>query len=624
MIIVHGCDNSNPVNETEEISTPNIPNGPSSGETNQSLSYTTSGASSNLGHSIEYRFDWGDGNYSNWSSSTSASHSWSMAGAKYVRDQARCTVHVDKTSDWSDAKLVVINEPGESVPALLSPYNGSTINDSSPYLDWSHVPNTDNYRVQVDDDSCFFSPDRDHQTSSTGWIVNPDIEARIWYWRVKAHFSTGWGNWSLRWSFTLEDGDTVPSAPTLFQPDSSSTVSDHTPTFDWNDPPYAYRYELKVDNNDSFISPEIHQTNLSNSTYTPTTELNNDTYYWKVRAKNSAGTWGNWSSRWSFTIEDEFPEDSLVQLTFDGWSAYADWSPDGSKFTFTSFRDDNIDIYKMNLDGSNQERLTNSSAMEAMSLWSPDGYKIMFLTKVVDPFIDEIYTMNSNGSNQTRLTYLNDELAHHVWSTDGSMMAFTSGADGNFEVYVIDSDGSNLRNLTNNPANDQFPKWFPDGSKIAFMSARDNNWEIYTMNSDGSNQINRTDDLASDMFPACSPDGSKIAFYSDRDGDDEIYVMNYNGSNQTRLTFFGAGDPSVWRAEPQWSPDGSRIAFTSEIDGNYEIYVIDSSGGNEIRLSYSAETSLYPDWSPDGEWISFHEVNEWADSTSIWKVRVPR
>ena len=74
----------------ETVSTPSTPTGPSSGEVDQSLSYSTGGATSSMGHSLQYRFDWGDGDYSSWSSSTSAFHSWSSDDTYTVRAQARC------------------------------------------------------------------------------------------------------------------------------------------------------------------------------------------------------------------------------------------------------------------------------------------------------------------------------------------------------------------------------------------------------------------------------------------------------------------------------------------------------------------------------------------------------
>ncbi len=111
--------------EAETITVPSTPTGPSIGEVNQSLSYSTEGATSNLGHNLEYRFDWGDGSYSSWSSSTSTGHSWSSEGTYTVRAQARCAAHTSVVSEWSSGLSVNI-EPVSSVSARIDSYSPSS------------------------------------------------------------------------------------------------------------------------------------------------------------------------------------------------------------------------------------------------------------------------------------------------------------------------------------------------------------------------------------------------------------------------------------------------------------------------------------------------------------------
>ena len=46
------------------------------------------------------------------------------------------------------------------------------------------------------------------------------------------------------------------------------------------------------------------------------------------------------------------------------------WSPDGEKIAFTSTRDGKTEIYVMNAqDGSNQTRLTDTLASDALPEW---------------------------------------------------------------------------------------------------------------------------------------------------------------------------------------------------------------------------------------------------------------
>jgi len=93
-----------------EVTVPDTPEGPSTGAPGVSYTYTTGGASCSQGHSVEYYFDWGDGTYSSWLSSTSASHIWSAAGTYAVKVQARCSVNPGVTSLWSEAKTVSLEE----------------------------------------------------------------------------------------------------------------------------------------------------------------------------------------------------------------------------------------------------------------------------------------------------------------------------------------------------------------------------------------------------------------------------------------------------------------------------------------------------------------------------------
>ena len=112
----------------ESITAPNTPSGPSDGDVNQSLSFSTGGSTSNKGHSIEYRFDWGDGIYSSWSTTTTRTHSYSTVGNYNVRAQARCATHTSVVSSWSGSRSVSIiwGESGQIISVSPSSFTGGT------------------------------------------------------------------------------------------------------------------------------------------------------------------------------------------------------------------------------------------------------------------------------------------------------------------------------------------------------------------------------------------------------------------------------------------------------------------------------------------------------------------
>lgn len=96
------------LNMTHGVTTPDSPTGQSIGSPGSPYTYDTGGSSCSLGHDVEYHFDWGDGSFSTWSSSTSVSHSWSTTGTYTVRVQARCAIDTNIVSDWSSGFTVEI------------------------------------------------------------------------------------------------------------------------------------------------------------------------------------------------------------------------------------------------------------------------------------------------------------------------------------------------------------------------------------------------------------------------------------------------------------------------------------------------------------------------------------
>ena len=92
----------------ETVSTPTTLSGATAGTTGDVLQYRASGSTSIFGHSIEYQFDWGDGQQSNWGAD-SANFSYSSQGVYDIKARARCQEHTDIVSDWSDSLQVTIS-----------------------------------------------------------------------------------------------------------------------------------------------------------------------------------------------------------------------------------------------------------------------------------------------------------------------------------------------------------------------------------------------------------------------------------------------------------------------------------------------------------------------------------
>jgi len=164
----------------ETISPPTSILGNQATYTNTSNSYTASGASSNLGHSIEYRFKWDDGTYSSWGSAT-RSHSWSTAGDYYIDAQARCATHTDKVSSWGNISwnVKVLNPPQITV---TSPNGGESWQaGTEKTITWNSTETVGaNVRIELYKDDSYF-----------GYIVTSTANDGAYTWPIPSNLQAG-------------------------------------------------------------------------------------------------------------------------------------------------------------------------------------------------------------------------------------------------------------------------------------------------------------------------------------------------------------------------------------------------------------------------------------------------
>jgi photosystem II stability/assembly factor-like uncharacterized protein len=100
---------------------------------------------------------------------------------------------------------------------------------------------------------------------------------------------------------TYSGGVTIPTSPSLSSPANNSSGISLTPTLQWFLVIGAQTYHLVLSTDSLFSTTLINDSTLTATSYTvPGGLLQNDTrYYWRVRAKGSAGN-GPYSSRWNF------------------------------------------------------------------------------------------------------------------------------------------------------------------------------------------------------------------------------------------------------------------------------------------------------------------------------------
>lgn len=141
---------------------------------------------------------------------------------------------------------------------------------------------------------------------------------------------------------------------------------------------------------------------------------------------------------------DPFAAAARVTRTKSAW--FPVFSPDGRTLAFHVGRD----VHTMPASGGELRRLTTDPANGMYPSWSPDGRRLAFMSWRNGK--TEIFTMNADGSDQQRLVSMDaGDAVDPRWSPDGSQIAFVhlpDGMNGSAAIIcTVNADGTALRHL---------------------------------------------------------------------------------------------------------------------------------------------------------------------------------
>jgi Tol biopolymer transport system component len=260
----------------------------------------------------------------------------------------------------------------------------------------------------------------------------------------------------------------------------------------------------------------------------------------------------------------------------------------------------NTDVYSVQPNGQDLQRLTTDPGFDACAAYSADGKRIAYCSGQGGGAV-QVWTMNQDGADKQQVTHMSATAIFPDFSPDGSKIVFCAGTSTFArDIYVVNSDGSDLTRLTSGVGNNVYPAFSPNGHKIAFTSNRTGTSQVWLMNADGSNQRQLTfDSQPKDQVPDWSPNGSKIAYLADTHGIadmgnswGDIWVMNANGSHQHQITHDATDYGTAW------SPDGTRIA-TLDFPTR-TIYTLNARNGSDRQAVHPGGLQFVPGWQPLG------------------------
>jgi TolB protein len=230
------------------------------------------------------------------------------------------------------------------------------------------------------------------------------------------------------------------------------------------------------------------------------------------------------------------------QLSARSYDYQPDWSPNGRWVIYSSYRNDAMELWILDLDSGVAKSLLANGAVNLEPRFSPDGRRIAFVSTLYNK-------------------------RFHIFTAD-----FSEGSLSNVE-RLTGEHKSELPRYYYSPYDHEInPVWTRDGREIIYVSNRNH---IY-----GTGGFWRT------LSRAAAPASADTAANA---GAREIHYEETN-----------------WKARPDVSPDGTRMVYSSYLGRSWHnLWVMPAAGGDAFPLAYGDWDQTYPRWSPDGTRVAF-------------------
>lgn len=164
----------------------------------------------------------------------------------------------------------------------------------------------------------------------------------------------------------------------------------------------------------------------------------------------------------------------VVRLTeHPGADIAPDVHPVDNRIVFTSDRGGNAQIYIMNADGTNPQRISYINRNCDTAEWSPvavGSEHLIAFSGFYFSLQSDIFTTTADGQTVNQITDNTGDNKHPTWSPNGNFIAFCSNRlGGKYEIYIASSDptrllpnGKRFHRITTLSGDNLYPSWSPN------------------------------------------------------------------------------------------------------------------------------------------------------------------
>ncbi|NLP20415.1 MAG: S9 family peptidase [Bacteroidales bacterium] len=289
------------------------------------------------------------------------------------------------------------------------------------------------------------------------------------------------------------------------------------------------------------------------------------------------------------------------------------WSKNGSKIIYLSTETENVQLWTMNVDGSDKTQISELDKSINSFKISPNGDKILFMADVkLENNPQDIYPDLPNTN-----VIMAEDLMYRHWN------AWTD--DSYSHIFVADFDEKSLQNIYDIMKDEKFDApmspyfddseitWSTDGKKIAYtckkMSGKDyavsTDSDIYLYDLETKSTTNLTEGmLGYDKYPVFSPDSKYLAWTSMEtpgyEADKErLFIMNLETKEKEYLTEhfdYGASN-IVW---PQVEGNYDNLYFISCFQATHQIFKINYKTREVVQITEGDHDITSIKWNGNG------------------------